>query len=138
MNGFGSSPSGNATWVGSISRTITWSTSSDPAFGHRNGKGSSAGAGRPHPAQTTVVTGPPVMSPPPSSSSPSSRGLHPRPGVERTDGLVPHGQVLAEPAPERLVLANHEVLDGHALLLDPREVAEVEDPLAILVGELKR
>ena len=50
--------------------------------------------------------------------------------------LVPAGDLRLRALPERLVAPRLEVLDRDALLLDPRVVAEVEDPRALLVRQL--
>ena len=51
--------------------------------------------------------------------------------VELVDQLVPAAHDLAGRRPERLVAPGLELLDRHALLLHPGEVAEVEDPVAL-------
>src|SRR5439155_19221293 len=60
----------------------------------------------------------------------------PRSRVEFLDHPVPHRNDLADVGPELRALAGPELLDGDALLLHPREVAEVEDPGPVLIREL--
>ena len=47
------------------------------------------------------------------------------------------GTVEDECAPEALIFASIEILDAHALLLDPGIVAEVEDALALGKAQLE-
>src|SRR5207253_10882380 len=63
-----------------------------------------------------------------------------RPGtrVELFDHLVPRRDDLAHLPPEALWPPGFELLERHALLLDPREVPQVEDALAIQVGQLEQ
>src|SRR5205823_1039871 len=109
-NGRSSSVAANAS--PSRTRRITWSTSSPFAFGHRQANASEGSV--PHPAQISRL--------------PTS-GRHAGLGVELLDHGVPHGDDVLELAPPGRVPAGRELLDRHALLLHPREVAQVEDPL---------
>ena len=52
-------------------------------------------------------------------------------GVELLDHRVPRRQEVAQAAPERLLAAGLELGQRHALLLDPGEVAQVEDAVAL-------
>src|SRR5580692_3617248 len=56
--------------------------------------------------------------------------------VEVDDQLVPGRYASGEVVPESLLPVPLEVAERHALLLDPREVAEIEHTLAIDMAEL--
>ena len=56
--------------------------------------------------------------------------------VEVSDQFIPRRYAAGEIAPEPLSPALFEVADRRALLLHPSEVAEIEHPLAVDVGEL--
>ena len=105
----------------------TWSTSSPrPRSGSGTGTGSPAPARAPQPAQTSGW----------QARGRSQRLQHARAGVELVDHARPTPAALAQLAPEGRVAPGLEVLDRDALLLDPGEVAEVEDPLALLARQL--
>src|SRR3990170_2258752 len=55
--------------------------------------------------------------------------------VELGDHPVPHREQLAQAAPESLVPASGELGKRNPLLLDPGEVAEVEDPRPVHLGQ---
>src|SRR3954469_15840618 len=57
--------------------------------------------------------------------------------VHLVDHAIPGRHARDERAPERLVAAAVEFLDGDTLLLDPRVVAEVEDALALRMRQLE-
>src|SRR6266511_2125812 len=57
--------------------------------------------------------------------------------VEILDQMIPHRYRLHETAPESLVLAPFEIIDRYALLLHPGEVAEIENTLAVEMGQLE-
>ena len=54
------------------------------------------------------------------------------------DHAVPHRDQIPQIAPEGLRPPAFEVLEGDALLLHPREVPEVEDPISVEFGELQK
>ncbi len=58
-------------------------------------------------------------------------------GVEVIDQPIPRGDAVDEPAPEALVPSSIEILDVHALLLDPGVVPEIEDARAAGMTELE-
>src|SRR5688572_12656677 len=57
--------------------------------------------------------------------------------VELVDEVVPAPHGLAQLPPEGLVAPRVEGCERHALLLDPGEVPEVEDALAVALGALE-
>src|SRR6266542_2331516 len=132
-NGFASASarsSGNDTAPGSRTRTRTWSTSgSTPAFGHRNGYGSSGPTSVPQPEHTIRLRMAGGSGSVRVSVTPSRR--HAGPAVELLDHGVPHRDDVLELAPPRLVAPHGELLQRDPLLLHPGEVAEVEDPLPV-------
>ena len=68
----------------------------------------------------------------------SGDSRYPDAAVEVVDQAVPHGDGSRRPCQNDWSRRADEVLDRDALLLDPREVAEVEDPLAVLGPELEQ
>ncbi len=59
------------------------------------------------------------------------------PLVELGDQPVPDGSGLVQAPPEALSATLLEFIDRHALLLDPSEVAEVEYPRPLAVGQFE-
>src|SRR5207248_10304265 len=57
--------------------------------------------------------------------------------VEIVDQAVPPRYAVHETAPEPLVSSLFEIVEAHALLLHPGEVPEVENPLAVEMGQLE-
>jgi hypothetical protein len=57
--------------------------------------------------------------------------------VEVLDQAIPRRYAVHQAAPEPLVLAAIELIDRHSLLFHPRVIAEIEDALAVDVGELE-
>ena len=79
-------------------------------------------------------TGPPRRRPAPSRSRrrPAATGSRrPAGTVECRDHRVPGREELEQALPEALARARVELLERDALLLDPGEVAEIEDALAV-------
>src|SRR4029077_14823612 len=58
-------------------------------------------------------------------------------GVERLDQRVPTGDGVVQPGLEGPVPPPFEIIERHALLLDPGVVAKVEDALAVDPGKLE-
>ena len=54
------------------------------------------------------------------------------------DEPVPQGYQLAQPEPELLAAAGLKVGQLHTLLLDPREVAQIKDSVAVAIGEYQQ
>src|SRR5262245_55552018 len=57
--------------------------------------------------------------------------------VELLDQAIPCGNRADQVAPESLIPAAIEIVDCYPLLLHPRVIAEIEDALAIEMGELE-
>src|SRR6266536_1836421 len=85
------------------------------------------------PASSTSV--PPLIN---STVASRQAGAGTRSFVELLDHAVPHRDQIPQIAPEGLRPSAFEVLEGDALLLHPREVPEVEDPISVEFGELQK
>src|SRR5215210_7449996 len=121
----------------SSTRCSTWYGSEGLAFGQAHGHAVAISTAVPHTAQRKpVITGSPdgLAARARCATRSESRGRHPL--VEFGDHLVPDAEIAAQSAPERLVAALFEELERCALLLDPRVVAEIEDPPAVGFAEL--
>ena len=99
------------------------------AFGQANGKARGGSTTAPQPWQTNSG-----VRAPPSRQLGGGAALR----VEFLDHRVPGGPRSSKPSQNDCSRARLEVLERHALLLDPGEIAEVEDPLAVDVGELEQ